>query len=62
MKKKLTTPQVLLSAAIIATILTISGAVIEWEKKIHAGIFAFIIALLASKIAQLIIKEEPAEE
>ena len=62
MNKKLTTPQVLLSAAIIATILTISGSVIEWEKKIHAGIFAFIIALLASKIAQLIIKEEPAEE
>ena len=62
MNKKLTTPQVLLSATIIATIMTITDSLIEWEKKIHAGIFAFIVALLASKIAQLIIKDEPAEE
>ena len=62
MNKKLTIPQILLSAAILATIMTIADSMIEWEKKIHAGIFAFLTSIVAAKIAQLIIKDEPAEE
>jgi|GEM_PF-5987845 len=62
MNKRLTNPQILLFAAIFATIMTIADSMIEWEKKIHAGIFAFLTAIVAGKIAQLIIKGEPAEE
>ena len=62
MNKKLTIPQILLSAAILATIMTIADSMIEWESKLYAGIFAFLTAIAAAKIAQLIIKGEPEEE
>ena len=62
MKKKLTNPQILLFAAITATIMTIADSMMEWESKIYAGIFAFLTAIVAGKIAQLIIKGEPEEE
>ena len=62
MNKKLTIPQILLSAAILATIMTIADSMIEWESKLYAGIFAFLTAIVAGKIAQLIIKGEPEEE
>ena len=62
MNKKLTIPQILLSAAILATIMTIADSMIEWESKLYAGIFAFLTAIVAGMIAQLIIKGEPEEE
>ncbi|PQD94368.1 hypothetical protein CYL18_15175 [Pradoshia eiseniae] len=62
MNKKSPNPQILLFAAITATIMTISDSMMEWEKKIHAGIFAFLTAIVAAKIAQLIIKDEPSED
>ena len=62
MKKKLTNPQILLFAAITATIMTIADSMMEWESKIYAGIFAFLTAIVAGKIAQLMIKGEPEEE
>ena len=62
MKKKLTNPQILLFAAITATIMTIADSMMEWESKIYAGIFAFLTVIVAGKIAQLIIKGEPEEE
>ena len=62
MNKKLTIPQILLSAAILATIMTIADSMIEWKSKIYAGIFAFLTAIVAGMIAQLMIKGEPAEE
>ena len=62
MNKKLTNPQILLFAAITATIMTIADSMMEWESKLYAGFFAFLTAIVAAKIAQLMIKGEPAEE
>ena len=62
MNKKLTIPQILLFAAITATIMTIADSMMEWESKMYAGVFAFLTAIVAAKIAQLIIKDEPSEE
>ena len=62
MNKKSPNPQILLFAAITATIMSIADSMMEWEKKIYAGIFAFLTAIVAAKIAQLMIKGESAEE
>lgn len=62
MKTRLTFPQILLSAAVIATIMTVADSFIEWEKKIYGGIFAFVIVLSVCKIVEVLFKGQSLEE
>ncbi len=62
MKTRLTFPQILLSAAVIATIMTVADSFIEWENKIYEWIFSFIIALSVFKIVRRLLKDWNSED
>ena len=62
MKTRLTFPQILLSAAVIATIMTVADSFIEWENKIYEWIFSFIIALSVFKIVRRLFKDWNSED
>ncbi len=54
MNMKLTFPQILLAAAVVATVMTVADLFIDWEKRIYAGIFAFILTVIVFNVAERI--------
>jgi hypothetical protein len=58
LKMRLNTPQVLFMAFFSATIITISSYIVEWDKRIYAGIFAFITTFLGGILAKIFFKDK----
>ncbi|MGV2938760.1 hypothetical protein AB5I83_04155 [Mesobacillus sp. LC4] len=56
MKRKLNLKQVLIASFFIATVLTFANNMIDWENKIHSGIFAFIVSFAVFSISENIFK------
>jgi hypothetical protein len=56
MKRKLNLKQVLIASFFIATILTFTNNMIDWENKIYSGIFAFMVSLAVFSLLGKIFK------
>ena len=57
MKNKLNIRQALFTGFFVATILTIANSIFNWENRIYAGIFAFIVSLAISFVSQKLIRD-----
>ena len=58
LKMRLNTPQVLFMAFFAATIITISSYIVDWDKRIYAGIFAFIATFVSGIFAKILFKDK----
>lgn len=57
MKKKINFRQALFTGFFVATIIAVARNMFDWESGIYLGIFAFIVTLAVSFIAQKVIKD-----
>lgn len=55
---KLSTPQVLFSAAFAATILTIFSSMANWQSEVIKFVFAFVVFMVGVMISKMIFKDE----
>ena len=55
---RLNIPQLLFTSLFVATIVTFSNSMINWEHQIFAGIFAGIITIIGALIAKFIIRDK----
>lgn len=58
MKRKLSTPQILFIAFFVATIVTFSDSVINWDKRIPTGIFVFITTIIGAVISKMFFRDK----
>ncbi|USK32592.1 hypothetical protein LIT25_18600 [Bacillus sp. F19] len=58
LKMKLNVPQIILMSVFVATVVTISNSLIDWDKRIYAGIFAGLTTIVGALIAKVIIKDK----
>ncbi|TDL76161.1 hypothetical protein [Peribacillus frigoritolerans] len=58
LKMKLNIPQVILMSFFAATVVTISNSLIDWDKKIYAGIFAGLTTIVGGILAKVIIRDK----
>jgi ABC-type tungstate transport system substrate-binding protein len=56
-KKKINFRQALFTGFFVATIIAVARNMFDWESGIYLGIFAFIVTLAVSFIAQKVIKD-----
>jgi hypothetical protein len=57
MKNKLNVRQALFSGFIIATILTFTNNMVDWDNKFYSWIFAFFVSLAVFYISQKLFKD-----
>lgn len=57
MKNKFNFRQAIFIGFFVATIMTFARNIFDWENRIYIGIFAFIITIAVSFIAQKVIKD-----
>jgi hypothetical protein len=57
LKMKLNIPQIILMSFFVATVVTISNSLIDWDKRIYAGIFAGLTTIVGGLIAKVIIRD-----
>lgn len=57
MKNKFNFRQALFTGFFVATIMTFARNMFDWESGIYLGVFAFIVTLAVSFIAQKVIKD-----
>lgn len=55
---KLNTPQILLTAAFVATAVTIVDSFAEWDKAIYEGLLAAVMTFVGAAFAKIIFKDE----
>lgn len=55
-KMKLNIPQVILMSFFVATVITISNSLIDWDKRIYAGIFAGLTIIVCGILSKFIIR------
>lgn len=58
LKMKLNIPQIILMSFIAATVITISNSLIDWDKRIYAGIFAGLTVIVCGILANFIIRDK----
>ncbi|MGM0922628.1 MAG: hypothetical protein ACQEWW_15650 [Bacillota bacterium] len=57
LKMKLNIPQIILMSFFVATVVTISNALIDWDKRIYAGVFAGLTTIVGGLLAKVIIRD-----
>jgi hypothetical protein len=56
LKMKLNIPQIILMSFFVATVVTISNSLIDWDRRIYAGIFAGLTTIVGGLLAKVIIR------
>ncbi|MGG4489861.1 hypothetical protein [Metabacillus idriensis] len=57
LKMKLNLPQIILMSVFAATVVPISNSLIDWDKRIYAGIFAGLTTIVGGLMAKVIIRD-----
>ncbi|WP_191562464.1 hypothetical protein [Metabacillus idriensis] len=58
LKMKLNIPQIILMSFFVATVVTISNSLIDWDQRIYAGIFAGLTTIIGGILAKVIIRDK----
>jgi hypothetical protein len=55
---KLNIPQIILMSFFVASVVTISNSLLDWDKRIYAGIFAGLTTVVGGILAKVLIRDK----